>query len=165
MLTVPLYGKKARGRVALIDDEDWPLVAHLRWNILGEDRGGDGRREHGPYAVSYHDERGRHRCLLMHNLIAGCIGVDHIDLDGLNNQRSNLRVATRSQNQANSLPRTGTSQYKGVSWERGYWRAQITVDRRMRMLGKFGLDEEAAARAYDAAAIAAWGEFARLNFP
>jgi len=104
----------------------------------------------------------------MHTLITGWARVDHADGDGLNNQRSNLREATSAQNAANSRPRTGgTSAFKGVCWvggRRQCWTAQIRINRGTRFLGYFS-DEVAAARAYDAAAVAAWGPFARLNFP
>lgn len=161
MRTIPLGGKRAAGRIALIDDEDWNLVSPYRWWVQEQVRVGP--RRHGPYAAATLPQ---HQNIFMHNLILGHKRVDHADGDGLNNQRANLRIATRSQNGANSGPRRGTSQFKGVSWSRkdSSWRAQITVDRYMRFLGNFS-DEEAAARAYDAAALAAWGEFAYLNFP
>jgi transposase InsO family protein len=95
--------------------------------------------------------------------------VDHHDLDGLNNRRWNLRVATRSQNGGNTIKRRcegGTSsRYKGVDLLQGrYWRAQVVKDRQRHHLGLFGSEEEAAL-AYDAAARELHGEFARLNFP
>ena len=93
--------------------------------------------------------------------------VDHVDGNGLNNQRSNLRPTTQAQNLANQLKRLGvTSKFKGVCWRDrpSPWRATITVDGRQRGLGSFA-DEEQAARAYDAAALDLFGDRARLNFP
>jgi hypothetical protein len=94
--------------------------------------------------------------------------VDHINGDPLDNRRANLRVCTQAQNLANGRShRDSTSRYRGVSWKRseGVWRAQISVGgQRSRFLGQYR-DEEAAARAYDEAARAQYGEYARLNFP
>jgi hypothetical protein len=94
--------------------------------------------------------------------------VDHRNLDGSANGWGNLRPATRSQNQANKpkMSKPRTSRFKGVHWlklERK-WCAKMKVHGRNIYIGRFR-DEELAARAYDAAAIAAFGEFARPNFP
>lgn len=91
--------------------------------------------------------------------------VDHISRDTMDNRRRNLRVATSSSNGGNSIQRGGTSKYKGVSWSKQYgcWVASIMVNRKSHQLGRFH-SEENAARVYDAAAIEAFGEFARTNF-
>lgn len=162
MKAVPLRGKRAAGRVALIDDEDWPLVEPYPWWVLEFERKG---RMAGPYvytALIGHD--GRRPPLYMHKLITGWPMTDHIDHDGLNNQRSNLRPATRSQNQHNRRSRTGTSRFKGVYWNsrERRWRAQISVNGAMRYLGSFA-SEEAAAGAYNSAAIKFFGAYACLN--
>jgi hypothetical protein len=164
MMTVPLGGKKAAGRVALVDDQDFELVSQYRWHICEANRPGyDG----GPYAVTNirQSPGAIPGALFMHTLITGWRRVDHRNHDGLDNQRANLRPTTDSQNMANSRPRgNGTSRYKGVCWEGRRWRAGIKVNGRRRHLGCF-VTEEAAARAYDAAALATWGEYAWLNFP
>jgi hypothetical protein len=95
--------------------------------------------------------------------------VDHINHNGLDNRRSNLRLATPSQNNANQRPRQDarlTSKYKGVYYDksRGRWAATIHVDGRTRGLGRYDT-EDAAAAAYDHAAAEVWGEFALLNQP
>lgn len=103
----------------------------------------------------------------MHNLILNCKGIDHRNGNGLDNQRANLRQATSPQNAANKRPGIGfTSVYKGVSWNvrSDKWRAQIWTGGKSYWLGLYAVEEDAA-RAYDAAALAAWGEFARTNFP
>ncbi len=109
--------------------------------------------------------------LALHRLIAGAgegERVDHHNLDRLDNRSSNLRIASASQNAANRGPdrrRAGrTSQYKGVSWAstKGRWVVYVHVDGKTRYVGRF-TDEKEAARAYDRAAVEAWGEFARLN--
>lgn len=92
--------------------------------------------------------------------------IDHVNGDRLDARRDNLRVATPAQNQANRKKAEGkTSRYKGVSrTRRGKWYAQITVNYVAINLGTFACEEEAA-RAYDAAAVEHFGDFARLNFP
>jgi hypothetical protein len=161
MITIPLHSRKYPGLMALADDEDAELLAQYRWYPL-VDRAGNQVRI---YAIA---DVGRkpHRTIKMHTLITGYTQTDHRDCDGLNNKRSNLRDASGSQNQANARARGGTSRYKGVSWAKGpqRWRAGIKVNQRGHCLGFFDSEPEAA-HAYDQAALAAWGEFARLNFP
>jgi hypothetical protein len=89
--------------------------------------------------------------------------VDHIDGNGLNNSRSNIRSASRLGNAANTMRRlSNPSGFKGVCWHPGTqkWRARL----KDRQLGLFDSPEDAA-KAYDLAAREAFGEFARLNFP
>ena len=166
MKTVPLHGKTARGRVALVDDEDYELVSQYRWFVLEQIRNG---RTHGPYAIANtgHGRRNQ-RPVLMHKFLTGWPQTDHRNHDGLDNRRSNLRPATNGQNHANERPSTGfSSAYKGVHWarrERG-WVARIRVGNGKRLhVGTFKSEIDAA-RAYDVAALAAWGEYACLNFP
>lgn len=107
----------------------------------------------------------------LHRLIIGAGSgdlVDHINRNPLDNRTANLRLATRSQNAANrgaDRRRNGTtSRHKGVSFNkaRGKWCAYIHVDGKTRSLGRFEAEDDAA-RAYNKAAVEAWGEFARLN--
>ncbi len=92
--------------------------------------------------------------------------VDHINGDGLNCTRSNMRLASKSENQRNCRkPSNNTSGHKGVYWHKGVgkWRAHIRVDGKRICIGDFANLEDAAL-AYDAAARKHHGEFARLNF-
>ena len=166
MKTVPLHGKKAAGRVALVDDGDYDLVMQHRWNVHDPEPK-PGRRRVGPYAVTNVRIDGRKRPLRMHCLIMGRTYIDHKDHDGLNNQRSNLRPATKAQNNLNVRPRNDcTSQYKGVYYRRArhLWNASVHLNGRRRNLGDF-VSELEAAYVYDAAARELHGEFACPNFP
>lgn len=92
--------------------------------------------------------------------------VDHIDGNGLNNRKSNLRICTQAQNNLNSRPkRNCSSRYKGVSFYKRdkIWQVQIFHNSRTIFLGRFD-DEIEAALAYDRKAAELFGEFAYLNF-
>jgi hypothetical protein len=138
--------------VAIVDDEDFDLLSQHRWYLK------KGKRT--SYALTYIAGRGKY----MHRLLRPEVHiVDHKDGNGLNNQKENFRACTSGQNQTNSAPRFGR-RFKGVYRERGQFYAAIRRDGRLRRLGSYATEEEAARR-YDQAALIAWGEFARLNFP
>jgi len=91
--------------------------------------------------------------------------IDHRDTEKLNNQKSNLRECTKRQNCRNrNKSSSNSSSYKGVSWnkEKRKWVAQIRIDDKVTYLGQF-VDLTEAAKAYNAAALEHYGEFARLN--
>lgn len=146
-----------QGAVTLIDEADLPLISGARWHAY---HNGNGLTT---YAKSY-------SMGLMHRAILqppSHLEVDHINGNGLDNRRSNLRLATKAQNQANRRPsRTNTSGFKGVSPHAQVrkWKAEIRVAGVRHYLGLFNSPEEAA-QAYDCAAFQHFGEYARLNFP
>ncbi len=150
------------GKVALVDDEDVLLVSQFKWHAQ--------KGRHTFYAVTdVRKEDGKWKAVKMHRLfLPDSKQVDHRDGNGLNNQRFNMRPATRSQNAANSRkPASGvTSQYRGVSFHKSSkkFAAQIETKNKNKHLGLF-ISEVDAARAYDDAALQHFGEFARLNFP
>lgn len=134
-----------------VDDTDYLLVSNYSWYI-----------KKGKCGTLYARTRVNGKMVDMH--VQGFV-IDHQDGNGLNNQRSNLRWATHSLNNANRKQVSGRSKFKGVSWHkgRGKWQAKIKVNRSTRHLGLFP-NEEDAARAYDAAALVSWGNFAAVNF-
>ena len=147
-----------QGFFALVDDTDWELVSRFKWQA------NRGRTTSAVYAMTTINKKG----VLMHRLILGIkASIDHIDGNGLNNQRANLRACTNQQNQANRTKQAGArSIHKGVSFFKGTkkWTASISVNARKVHLGYFS-NEIDAARAYDRKAVELSGEFARLNFP
>jgi hypothetical protein len=141
-----------RGFVALVDDEDYDVVmAAGPWHASGT-----GRTRYARHSYT------QTRQILMHVLLTGWPETDHINLNGLDNRRSNLRAATRFQNLGNRPVRSDSrSGLKGVRRHTsGRWIARCCRD----YLGIYDSAAEAA-MAYDAAALAQFGEFARLNFP
>ena len=122
------------------------------------------------YAARFSKQKdGPRHIIFAHRVVVGAKSgeqVDHIDGNGLNNQDENLRICSISQNEANSNKREGaTSKYKGVTWNSstGKWKAQIQQQRHLVYLGVFE-EEEAAAKAYDAAARIIFGDYAKTNF-
>jgi hypothetical protein len=139
---------------ACIDDADVPLVTRYRWYLR--------RARSGSYHARTTVDG---RTVYMHRLILGvtdrAVAIDHKDRDGLNNQRSNIRIATYRQNAANRI-KDAESRYKGISPNGAGWKAEIGVRGVKRYLGTFASPTDAA-RAYDEAARAEFGEFALTN--
>lgn len=143
-----------QGFTAYVDASDLPLVSRFKWRAK--------RNGRTTYAIS--DTGGKR--VWLHRIIMGVDArIDHIDDDGLNNRRSNLRVLDNTNNIRRKRPNTaGSSRFKGVSSYRGTrWQASIKVDDKSKWLGSYDT-EEAAARAYDDAALIYFGIHARLNF-
>lgn len=144
------------GAVVFVDDGDHELVAAHNWHV-----------SHNGYAVRrVRKPDGTKPIIYMHREIFGMTAgdIDHADGNRLNNTRSNLRDATRTQNNANSRMRGGSSQFKGVCWHRQIrrWIAYISFGGKRKHIGTFR-QERAAAEAYNEAAKKLFGEFARLN--
>lgn len=153
-MVVPL-GKS--GREALIDISDAPLVEGYRWQAGCTTSSGIW------YAYFSQGANRGYRHLGMHTLLTGWKMVDHINHDGLDNRRRNLRPTTLQQNAFNQRPQVGrSSRYRGVQLTKGRWRAVIKRDGVRKHLGYFG-DELEAAAAYDEAAQELFGEYAYQN--
>ena len=148
----------SQGRVALVDASDLPVLLWRKWNAF--------RAGRTWYAATNIDG---HRLYLHRFLMqpGDRMEVDHINGDGLDNRRSNLRVCTHAENLRNQRTQLGgSSRFRGVTWytRRQRWHAQIKVEGKHKSLGYYRAEEDAA-RAYDAGALRLHGEFARLNFP
>ena len=149
--------------VALIDAADVELVCAHVWRA---------QRARQRAQRFYVYARFCQKKIYLHRLLLAPpegVQVDHRNGNGLDNRRSNLRVATRSQNNANKEQSNSTG-FRGVFKDKGAFRAQIAGDRaaigrsKTIHLGTYS-SAELAARAYDRAALERFGEFARLNFP
>jgi len=150
-----------QGKFAKVDPEDYIWLAQFRWHCK--------TNKNSLYAVRTITTAGRQRRIFMHRLIMDTpahLVCDHINHDGVDNRKRNLRNCTITQNNANSRSAAGaSSKYKGVSWNktRRKWAAYIKKDKKQLYLVLFNNETEAA-KAYDKAARKYHAEFAALNF-
>jgi HNH endonuclease len=139
------------GMVALCDDEDYEKLSGYVWSF----------KQYSNSGYAYTGGRGMHQLLL---IVSDGHDIDHRDGNGLNNQKSNLRQATRQQNVWNTVQSISRSGYIGVHQRpSGNYQARIrNKDGRNIHIGMF-TDAKEAARAYDRAAVEQRGEFAVTN--
>lgn len=141
-----------------MDDEDYIWLNQWQWM----------RSSHG-YAISYIYGAGKCRRIFMHRLILGAKPgqfVDHRNQNRLDNQRCNIRFATKSQNAMNMRKPKGTSsRFKGVYWcrQQKKWKVQCGTSKQRGYVGSFA-DEHLAALMYDFWALERYGDFACTNF-
>jgi len=146
-----------KNKKAKVDDEDYEWLSQYKWYAC--------EMRNKWYAV----RKVNRKNVYMHRFIISPdirLQIDHIDGDGLNNTRENLRVCTSTENARNRRKiNGGSSQYKGVHWHKRQcqWIARITIDRKQIQIGSFNSEIEAA-KAYDDKARYYFGEFAKLNF-
>ncbi len=149
-----------QGKCALVDDADYEWLNQWKWYAFWN----------GSKWYSARNERVnfKKKMIYLHRFIINApsgIEVDHVDGDGLNCTRENMRLCTSQQNKYNiGIKSDNTSGYKGVTWNanRSKWQAQIKHGKQYKYLGLFD-DLKEAARAYDVAALELHGDFARVN--
>ncbi len=140
---IPLRARDGHVRAwAIVDAADYAAIAERPWKYQAPDK-----RHRSAYATGQILEDGRWRYTNMHAQITGWAMTDHIDGDGLNNRRSNLRPATsvlNGQNLRRSL--VNTSGERGVDWHKSHskWRARIEIAGRRLNLGYFDTRDAAA---------------------
>jgi hypothetical protein len=147
-------------KFAIVDAEDYERLSEYKWHTLKNRRNYYARNQRPNGAV------------LMHRVITNAprhLVVDHINHNGLDNRKENLRLCTVAQNSQNARPRIRpnlTSRYKGVSFDknRNRFKAYIQHKKIIYNLGRFEREVDAA-KAYDKKARELFGEFAYLNFP
>lgn len=153
MIQIPL----TRGKVALIDEQDIDLISAHNWRF------DPGRRSHCGYAKG----RVNGKTTYMHRLIVGAQSgqlVDHVNRNLLDNRRSNLRLATRSNNSTNAVKHPSLTGYRGVHFWNGKFRAQLGANRIIHH-GSWRANAIDAALDYDDLARKHHGDFAITNFP
>lgn len=153
-----------QSKVAIVDDDDYEWLIQWTWYARKSSQRHPGRERW------YAGRSFKSRIIHMHRVILDApkgLLVDHINGNGLDNQKSNLRLATNSQNICNSRLRSdNTSGYRGVSWNssHGKWVATAVINGKQRQLGSSD-DPVECAKLYDETAYNEYGEFALLNFP
>lgn len=134
------YIKLTKGKRTMVDDEDYQILSKLKWHSSVD--------RNTVYAKNTH----KGRIIPMQNVIMWCpkgYEIDHINRNGLDNRKSNLRIVTRHQNQLNKGPYK-SRKYKGIYWreDRNKWYASIRLNGKSNHLGAFSSPIEAA-KAYD----------------
>ena len=164
MKLIPLSGKWGRGLFTIIDDRDYRSVIPYKWH---------GEKKKLSKTIYVSTKIKRNIVTYLHRFITNAKTgeeIDHVDMNGLNNCRSNLRIVNKSQNMRNTSIRSdNTSGYKGV-FKIKYgkhnrlekWCACIHINGKPKRLGNFW-NKKDAALAYNKGAKKYYGEFARLN--
>lgn len=150
-----------QGQKVLVDDEDYEELSQYKWGQLMS------KLAKTTYARRGKRINGERVTILMHRVVMNApegMEVDHRDGNGLNNQKSNLRLATVKENRRNRGYGNNKTGYTGVcpSENGERYKAKIKHEGKVYLLGTHDTPEEAAL-AYNDAAIMYFGEFAKLN--
>ena len=140
--------------ITFIDDEDYKKVSKYKWGLSGK----------GYVSKSIKIGEKWHSLYLHRFLLNTLNEIDHIDRNPLNNQKENLRIVTRSQNNMNKCKQKGkwSSSFKRVSKVKNNWTARTCLNEKFYCLGTFE-NEIDAAIAYNKKALELFGEYAYLN--
>ena len=149
------YIALTKGKYAIVDAADYEWLSRYRWHATCA------RGRYYAATVINGKSISMHRMIM--NPPPGMV-TDHIDGNGLNNRRTNIRNCTPEQNRYNTRPQGKSSRFVGVCRWGDKWRAKIKIKGRYVHLGTFDTEIEAA-RARDAAALQHHGPFAWLNVP
>ncbi len=151
------YIPLTRGLYALVDASDYEWLCRHKWSV----------HDTGPGKAQYAVRGCKGRKIFMHRQIMqpplGMV-VDHINRNGLDNRRANLRNCTRQQNLQNRYWRAGRSKYRGVCPQGDKWMATVGYNNQTIYLGLFETEIQAA-KARDQKAKQLAGPYAYLNFP
>lgn len=159
------YITLTQNQVAIVDDEDYEMLMRHKWYAFK----GTAKTFYARTNVRCPEAKSRQQNIKMHRVIMNYpeSKIDHINGNGLDNRKCNLRLCNQSQNKQNMDKRIdNTSGFKGVTYckRNKKFIAQIFVNNYNKNLGAY-ICKEDAARAYDLAAAKYFGEFARLNYP
>ena len=153
-----------QGKFALVDEADYADLIRHSWSA---NRNRSGYNGHHDTFYAVRSKPGQ--TIRMHRQVMDAGPdqvVDHINHNGLDNRRCNLRLCSIAENARNTQGwrKRSSSRYKGVSYRRrsNKWRAAITYKRKQLSLGQFDSETDAA-RAYNEKARELFGEFAYLN--
>lgn len=148
-----------QGKYAIVDDEDFEMLNKWKWHY-NKNRG-QGRAQRSTSRKSLEGKTS----VFMHRVIMNCpkdLQIDHINGNGLDNRKSNLRICTNIENSRNkNITKNNTSGIRGVSWNKSYqkWHTYIRVNYRHVFLGYY-FDKEQALKVRKEAEEKYFGEFA-----
>lgn len=148
--------KLTQNKVALVDDEDFERLSQYKWHAIKIHRSWYARRAANGKRIYMHRE--------LINTEQGYF-IDHINRNGLDNRRQNIRACSISENNRNTSSHKGSSsKYLGVYWDsnKNKWKASISYKNKVIHLGRYSIETQAAL-AYNLAAAKYFGEFANLN--
>lgn len=166
MKQIKIIQKNGTEHIILVDDSDFEEVNQYKWHVQ---RGGDTFYVLRNIYLGYVDGKKKSKKIAMHRQLLEIddskIFIDHINHNGLDNRRENLRICNNRRNQYNSKPQKGAaSRYKGVSWSKqnNKWIAQININGKNKYLGYFTIEEDAR-DAYEKVAKGIQGDFKNIS--